>query len=58
MNDLTQGKRLDKAMQSLELIYQEILNGKIDDDCLQAAVYCQVEINRIVFKLNELNNPD
>lgn len=41
----------------LTSIYEELLNGEVDDidGLLQIAVYAQVEMNRIVFKLNQLN---
>lgn len=41
----------------LTSIYEELLNGETDDidDLLQIAVYAQVEMNRIVFELNQLN---
>lgn len=41
----------------LTSIYEELLNGEVDDidGLLQIAVYAQVEMNRIVFELNQLN---
>ena len=41
----------------LTSIYEELLNGETDDieGLLQIAVYAQVEMNRIVFELNQLN---
>lgn len=41
----------------LTSIYEELLNGETDDieGLLQIAVNGQVEMNRIVFELNQLN---
>lgn len=48
-----QKERLEEALNILEGVYKEMREGYIDLDAPQAAVYCQVEINRIVFKINE-----
>jgi len=35
-------------------IREELSKGKTEENILQLAVNCQVEINRIVFKLNHI----
>lgn len=45
--------RIKRADDLLSTVYEEMLNGDIEDVCLQAAVFTQVTVNRIVFKLNE-----
>ena len=54
MIGITHKRRLEQIANSLEAIHKEILDGYYEDDCLQDAVDCQVEINRIVWKLNQL----
>lgn len=50
-------ERMTIANILLTSIYEELLNGETDDieGLLQIAVNGQVEMNRIVFKLNQLN---
>lgn len=45
--------RIKQAEEILSQVWQEMEQGYIDeDDMLQDAVYCQVNIDRIVYKLN------
>ena len=55
MIGITHKRRLEQILSNLESINSEIHDGYWEDDCLQEAVYCQIEINRLVFKLNKLN---
>jgi hypothetical protein len=50
-------ERMTIANILLTSIYEELLNGETDDieGLLQIAVNGQVEMNRIVFELNQLN---
>lgn len=50
-------ERMTIANTLLTSIYEELLNGETDDieGLLQIAVNGQVEMNRIVFELNQLN---
>ena len=55
---MLQKERLEEVNITLSQIRDEMWKGYVDDDALQAAAYCQTEINRIVFVHNELgNNP-
>ena len=52
----SQIERLIIAEMLLASVWEEMKNGNIEDDLMQTAVYVQIDINRIVWKLNELNN--
>lgn len=52
----SQAERLTIAESLLSGVWDEIERGKIDDGVLQLAVNSQIMCNRIVWKLNELNN--
>lgn len=54
MIGITHKSRLEQIENNLESIYDEIRNGYFEEESIQTAVYCQVGINRIVFKLNQL----
>ena len=59
--DLTkrsQAERLAIANSLIASVWEEYLNGSIDRSTLQVAAYIQTDVNRIVWKLNELNNPN
>lgn len=61
MDDLikrSQTERLTIAESLLASVWEEYINGNIDRSNLQLAVYCQTDINRIVWKLNSLNNTE
>lgn len=53
-----QVERLVIACGLLDSIWEEVANGKVEDNMLQLAVNAQTDINRIVWKLNELNGGD
>lgn len=52
----SQIERLIIAEILLASVWEEMENGNIEDNLMQTAVYVQVNTNRIVWKLNELNN--
>lgn len=54
----SQTERLTIAESLLASVWEEYINGNIDRSNLQLAVYCQTYINRIVWKLNALNNTE
>ena len=56
MSEITHKERLWQIDLNLMAINQEIRDGHWQDDCLQEAVYCQVEINRMVWELNQLRD--
>ena len=53
---MLQKDRLIEANKILSQVWSEMELGYIDEDCLQDAVYCQIDINRIVWKLNSVRN--
>ena len=53
-NDLAHTERFKQINSDLVAIHKEILDGYHEYGELQEAVYCQVEINRIVYQLNKL----
>lgn len=55
---MLQKDRIQEANKLLSQVWSEMEQGYIDDDCLQDAVYCQVDINRIVWRLNSLKDKD
>lgn len=52
----TQAERLAIAEELVTSVRWEMDYGKVDTSVLQTAVYIQVEIDRIVWKLNRINN--
>lgn len=54
MTLLSQKNRIAEAEEHLNAVYEEVLNGYVDDDCMQIAVDCQITINRLVWKLNNV----
>lgn len=50
---MSQKERLEEALKLLESVYAEIREDNVDEEATQAAVNCQVEINRIMFAINE-----
>lgn len=54
----SQAERLVIADSLIASVWKEYLNGSIDRSTLQVAAYIQTNVNRIVWKLNELNNPN
>lgn len=53
----SQAERMALALSLLEGLWEEIGDGEAED-ILQEAVYAQVYINRIVWKLNEKERED
>lgn len=59
MSDLSkrsQIERLTIAESLVSSVWEEFLNGSIDEENLQIAVNLQVNVNRIVWKLNEVRD--
>ena len=54
---MTQMERVETAENYLASIWEEFLGGEVDESILQTAVYCQAQVNRIVWFLNERRNP-
>lgn len=52
----SQAERLTFAETLLSEVWDEIKRGHVDDGLLQLAVNVQIMCNRIVWKLNDLNN--
>lgn len=57
MEKRTQAERLSIVEALLVGINEEIFKGKVED-ILQMAVNCQIEINRMVWKLNKVRCGD
>lgn len=51
-----QTERLTIAESLVSSVWKEYLNGSIDEENLQIAVNIQVNVNRIVWKLNEVRD--
>ena len=51
----SQAERMTIAETLLDRIWEEMTNGCVQDGLLQLAVNCQILCNRIVWKLNVLN---
>ena len=54
----TQKERMFVAASLLSSVWEDFENGDIDTDILQVAVYCQIDINRIVWELNQVGFKD
>lgn len=52
----SQTERLTIAESLVSSVWEEFLNGSIDEENLQIAVDLQVNVNRIVWKLNEVRD--
>ena len=56
IKNLSQAERLEMAEKLLDSVWEEISNEKVDSlALLQTAVFCQVQIDRIVWLLNKKN---
>lgn len=56
IKNISQAERLKMAEQLLDSVWEEISNEKVESlAMLQAAVNCQVQIDRIVWLLNKKN---
>jgi len=51
---MMQLERIKQASDLLESVYEEMLQGYVDDGMMQEAVDTQITVNRIVFRLNEV----
>lgn len=58
INKRSQLERITIAESLLDSIWEEFCNDEIDTNILQTAVYCQVYIDRIVWKLNKARKED
>lgn len=58
MRRRSQIERLSIAYSLLDSIWEEMTDGNVEDNMIQLAVYAQTDINRIVWKLNEMHEPD
>ncbi len=56
MFNRSQMARMNIAESLLESIMEEFESGVIDMNIMQTAVNCQIGINRIVWKLNQMRN--
>lgn len=56
MQKRKQIERLTAAYQLVSEVYEEIMKDKVEPDLLQTAAYIQVDVDRLVWKLNQLNN--
>ena len=54
----SQSERLLIAYSLLSSVWHDIIQGDVDDSILQTAVYCQTDINRIIWKLNAIRNKE
>jgi hypothetical protein len=52
----SQVERVAIANALLASVWTEIMDGHTERGVLQEAVYAQTSVNRIVWKLNEINN--
>lgn len=53
---MTQKERLEKAYEYAHSVWAEMLDEVVSADCGQIAVDLQVEVNRIVWKINKQRN--
>ena len=55
----SQLERITIAESLLSSIWEDYdLRGELDTDILQTAVYCQISVNRIVWKLNKMRDEE
>ena len=52
----TQTERLLIAEKYVAEVYEEVMNGHAETNLLQTAAYIQMDVDRLVWKLNLLNN--
>ena len=55
MQKRKQIERLTVAYQLVSEVYEEVMNDKVEPDLLQTAAYIQMDVDRLVWKLNQLN---
>lgn len=56
MQKRKQIERLTVAYQLVSEVYEEVMKDKVEPDLLQTAAYIQMDVDRLVWKLNQLNN--
>lgn len=56
MQKRKQIERLTVAYQLVSEVYEEVMKDKAEPDLLQTAAYIQMDVDRLVWKLNQLNN--
>ena len=56
MQKRKQIERLTVAYQLVSEVYEEVMKDKVEQDLLQTAAYIQMDVDRLVWKLNQLNN--
>lgn len=56
MQKRKQIERLTVAYQLVSEVYEEVMKDKVESDLLQTAAYIQMDVDRLVWKLNQLNN--
>lgn len=55
MQKRKQIERLTVAYQLVSEVYEEVMKDKVEPDLLQTAAYIQMDVDRLVWKLNQLN---
>lgn len=56
MQKRKQIERLTVAYQLVSEVYEEVMKDKVEPDLMQTAAYIQMDVDRLVWKLNQLNN--
>lgn len=56
MQKRKQIERLTVAYQLVSEVYEEVMKDKVEPDLLQTAAYIQMDVDRLVWKLNQMNN--
>lgn len=56
MQKRKQIERLTVAYQLVSEVYEEVMKDKVEPDLLQMAAYIQMDVDRLVWKLNQLNS--
>lgn len=56
MQKRKQIERLTVAYQLVSEVYEEVMKDQVEPDLLQTAAYIQMDVDRLVWKLNQLNN--
>lgn len=56
MQKRKQIERLTVAYQLVSEVYEEVMKDKVEPNLLQTAAYIQMDVDRLVWKLNQLNN--
>lgn len=54
----SQVERLTIIDTLLTKLLAEVRDGHLEQGALQQAVYCQAELNRLVFRMNEIANKE